>query len=437
MKNRACLLISAIFLLPLSAAAAADVPEATAESPMVQPCFAPGTPPEVVAHWTTAQNRSQARHSLMVTPPGEFQLGNRWTTTATNGGGLGQGDPTTLTWSVAPDGTLIPSGIGEPSGNSGLIAFLDSIYGSMAVWLPIIQGVFDSWGERNGVTYVYEPNDDGAVFFSNPGQIGVRGDLRIGGKPIDGNSGVLAYNYFPNNGDMVIDSPDSFYNNTSSNSLGLRNVLAHEHGHGLGIFHVCPVNQTKLMEPFVSFAFDGPQHDDVLAANRHYGDRYEHDDASGTAAGLGALGSGTTLDNVSVDDNSDIDFYGFDITSSTSIDVTVTPIGFTYLQGPQLGTGACSAGTSFNSEIIQDLSLAVIDSDGSTVLASADVNPAGMPEILGGVSLPSGAGTYFVEVDGDATNNVQLYQLDVVSLALIFSDGFESGNTNAWSSSVP
>ena len=69
---------------------------------------------------------------------------------------------------------------------------------------------------------------------------------------ITGNFGILAYNFFPNSGDMVIDVPDSFYNNTSNNSLGLRNTLAHEHGHGLGLSHVCPVNQTKLMEPFIS-----------------------------------------------------------------------------------------------------------------------------------------------------------------------------------------
>jgi len=106
------------------------------------------------------------------------------------------------------------------------------------------------------------PNDDGNpisnVGSAYPGSLGVRGDVRIGGHLIDGNSNILSYNYFPNNGDMVIDTADNFYENLTGNSLGLRNVLAHEHGHGLGFEHVCLINQTKLMEPFISFAFDGP-----------------------------------------------------------------------------------------------------------------------------------------------------------------------------------
>ena len=250
----------------------------------------------------------------------------------------------TLTWSIAPDGTFIPQAFAgiDPPANSTLIAFFNSIYGSMANWLPLFQQVFDRWGELIGVTYVYEPNDDGAAFFNAGGQLGVRGDVRIGGKPIDGNSNILAYNFFPNGGDMVIDSPDSFFNNTSNNSLNLRNVVAHEHGHGLGISHVCPVNQTKLMEPFVSSAFDGPQHDDILGANRHYGDIFEDNDSSGTAAGLGTLNGSLTIDQASVDDNSDIDFFGFDVSASTSVDVAVAPIGFTYLQGPQNSNGSCT-----------------------------------------------------------------------------------------------
>ncbi len=435
MKIRACLMITALALIPL-ATTAAEAPETVSGNPMVLPCFAPGTPPEVVEHWTNLQNALQMESSLAVPEP--FQLNNRWSSTATDGGGLGQGDPTTLTWSIVPDGTFIPSGVGEPSGTSGLIAFLDGIYGSMPVWLALFEQVFDRWGELNGINYVYEPNDDGAAMFGAAGQLGVRGDMRIGGKPIDGNSGILAYNFFPNTGDMVIDSPDSFYNNTSGNSLGFRNVIAHEHGHGQGLSHVCPITQTKLMEPFVSFAFDGPQHDDILATNRHYGDDFEDDDTTGTAAGLGSADGGITLNDVSIDDNSDIDFYGFDVAAASSVDVTLTPIGFTYLNGPQNPNGSCSAGTSFDSLIIQDLSLAVIDSDGSTVLASVDLNPAGMAEMVVDVTLPSGAGTYFVEVDGDATNNVQLYQLDVTSdsSAAIFSDGFESGDTTSWSSTV-
>jgi Matrixin len=201
-----------------------------------------------------------------------FQSSTRWTSTATNGSGLAQWEPIVLTWSYLPDGTPINGGAGEPSSASALQARLHDIYGNFSTWHALFKEIFQRWSELTGITYIYEPNDDGADFPSTPGERGVRGDIRIGGHLIDGNSGVLAYNYYPDWGDMVIDTADSFFDDTSNNSLGFRNVLAHEHGHGLGLSHSCPVNQTKLMEPYISRNFDGPQFDDILGAQQVYGD---------------------------------------------------------------------------------------------------------------------------------------------------------------------
>ena len=252
-----------------------------------------------------------------------YQASTRWSATATNGGGLVQGDPTVITWSLVPDGTIINAAIpgqGEVTGPSNLFAWLNTLYpGGQAEWLPLFEDIFDRWAELSGITYVFEPNDDGGsmpipnVSSGAPGLVGVRGDVRISAHRIDANGSgglnVLAYNYFPNTGDMVLDSEDSFFNNQAGNSLGFRNVLAHEHGHGLGFSHVCPVEQTKLMEPIASLAFDGPQHDDILAINRNYGDPLEHNDTTGTATDLGALSAGTTMiDTVSMDGTSDQDF---------------------------------------------------------------------------------------------------------------------------------
>jgi hypothetical protein len=152
-----------------------------------------------------------------------------------------------------------------------LQARLNAIYGSFNQWHAHFVSVFQRWSELTGITYVYEPNDDGAPFPTSTGVRGVRGDIRIGGHLIDGNSGILAYNFYPNTGDMVIDTADSFYNDTSNNSLRLRNVIAHEHGHGLGLAHTCPIHQTKLMEPYLTLNFDGPQFDDTLGAARLWG----------------------------------------------------------------------------------------------------------------------------------------------------------------------
>ena len=68
---------------------------------------------------------------------------------------------------------------------------------------------------------------------------------------------------------------DSFFNTTANNSRRLRNVVEHEHGHGLGLRHVCPVDGTKLMEPFINVGFVGVQFDDIFTMQRLYGDFLE------------------------------------------------------------------------------------------------------------------------------------------------------------------
>ncbi len=429
------------FLIGVSVLAPAASPAETGNGAPVPPpavCFATGTPIEVVQQTYERMAFSQPLNSLVPPAGPDYVLANRWSATATDGGGLGQGDPTTLTWSIVPDGTWIPSGVGEPSSASTVRAFFAGIYGSEAVWIAVLQQVFDRWSELTGITYVYEPNDDGATFPDTAGALGWRGDIRIAGHPIDGNYGILAYNWYPNTGDMVIDVPDSFYANTSGNSLRLRNVVAHEHGHGLGLKHVCPVSSTKLMEPYLATSFDGPQHDDILATNRFYGDRFEHDDTPATAADLGAV-SDLTVDTLSIDDNADTDVLGFSVAADSTLDAVVTPVGMTYLSGPQNSDGSCSPGTPYDSLRIHDLALRVLDTDGVTELAAADLGGLGEAEQLVGIELPSGAGEYFVEITGDSTNSAQLLQLAlaVTPTAEVFSDSFETGNLVRWSGHTP
>ncbi|HGY91146.1 MAG TPA: matrixin family metalloprotease [Planctomycetes bacterium] len=340
----------------------------------------------------------------------EFQQTNRWSTVATPGITSAQGSPVVLTYSFVPDGTFIPSGTGEPAGNSNLFAWLNGIYGSPTIWQQIFADEFARYAAVANITYVFEPNDDGVDLFSASGQLGVRGDVRIAAKTIDGNSNVLAYNFFPNNGDMVLDSADGFFSNTSNNSRRLRNVVAHEHGHGLGFLHVCPSNGTKLMEPFISTGFLGPQHDDILNAERHYGDVNEPNDTVSQATDLGTLGAGTqSVTGVSIDDNSDTDWYKFTTTTTLSAQVTLQPVGFTYLQGPQ--TGSCNGGSTFDSSSIQDMSVDILDGSGNVVLGGAASQPAGSSEVIPTTPLGSAPGTFYVRVNPGSANSVQLYNL--------------------------
>ncbi|MEZ6096367.1 MAG: matrixin family metalloprotease [Pirellulaceae bacterium] len=307
---------------------------------------------------------------------------------------------------------------GFTNANNNLQTRLNSIYGSQAVWQPLFQSTFDRWSQVSGLSYVFEGNDDGAAWIGpgntlNQGISGVRADVRIAGKALDGNSGVLAYNFFPDFGDMVIDTNDTFFENLSSNSIRLRNVVAHEHGHGLGMAHVESNNSAILMEPFYTGAFDGPQLHDILVAHRAYGDFNEKgagNDAAVNATSLGAVADGGSVivgddardtvvafadtDFVSIDDSTDTDFYSFTIAQDGVVDILLESIGPTYNTSAQGGGGT----TPFNSEQRSDLTLALLDTDGSSILSLQNATGLGGDEAISGFDLA--AGTYFLRITG-------------------------------------
>jgi len=341
-----------------------------------------------------------------------FQQTSRWNRTAVDGSGLSQGDPTTLTYSFVPDGTFIPNtGVGLGSGNSQLFSWLNGRYGSPANWQPLFAQVFDRWAELTGLSYIYEPNDDGANTNGPVGIVGVRGDVRIAAFNFsnDGNGGVLAYNQFPNDGDMIFDAFDTFYNTIGNNSIRLRNVAAHEHGHGLGMLHVCPSNQTKLMEPFVSTQYDGPQLDDILNGQRHYGDPTEPNNTPAEAVDLGSFSSTgfNGISNMSLDDNSDYDMYKFSLTERAEVRFIIGAQAGQYQTGPQ--TQSCNSGSVVNYNEIQGLKIDLYEPD-NLIIPVASIS--GAPgEIVTLVYAAETTGDYYVIVSADTNvNNVQRYQ---------------------------
>ena len=402
-------------------------------------CFAPGTDPEIIAkHAVTTElvqiansMAAQAANSMaaQTDPQFAFQIQNHWTTTATNGSSQSStGDPVVLTWGIANDGTPInPAGNidGESSDSSSLRSRLAEIYGGSATgpadsqpWFNLFEQVFENLSAETGLTFVYEPNDDNVLFSNlNEGIIGRRPDIRIGGHPLDGNANVLAYNFFPSYGEMVIDTNDSFFNNTNNNSRILRNVVGHEVGHGLGLSHVCPADGSKLMEPSLNTSFDGLQFDDIYSLQRNYGDAQEKsnsalsNDSFSLASPLTLDRSNLVLGPLSIDDDSDIDFYAIDLQGGDRINVSITPSTESYLEGPQNNNGTCSNGTTFDSSTRHNLSLALFDPN-EVQLALADTQPAGTTESLNSITVPS-TGTYYIRVDGDSTDEAQIYELEV------------------------
>lgn len=378
----------------------------------VMPCFAPGTDLKTVQAFEGVSNSLQF-----------FRTESYWTNTASGPHALGT--PMTLTWSIVPDGTPIASGAGEAADPSSLITKLNAIYGDKEHWLPIIRGCFARWSAVSGVRYIEETHDDGVGITgttANPGVLGVRGDVRIGSHSIDDSSGILAYNYFPNVSDMVIDADDlettdpdfpGFFTDTRSNSLGLRNVVEHEHGHGLGFAHTCPINETKLMEPFVSYKFDGPQIDDIQNAQRGNGDTLEENDTQAGGTNLGALSAGVVSKTLlSLDSQTDLDFYRFSTTGGKKISVKLVPLGGSYLEGPQNDNGSCSIGTTFNAGGRRDLKVAVLNNAGN-VVAQADATGAGGSENIPPTILAQNTGPFAVRVSGDDKDILQLYSIEI------------------------
>lgn len=347
---------------------------------------------------------AQVLSRVMVARGGpEYQLNTRWSTTARGATGA-QGNPITLGYSYVPDGVTVPDqGLG--SGGNQLNARLTSLFGgSTALWKSKFAASFQRWADLTGLSYVEEP-DDAAALHASPGVVGTRGDSRISMIPFNDNN-VLAYNFFPNTGDMVLN-----YNiNWASSSADyrfLRNVVMHEHGHGMGLSHVDSNNSAQLMEPFIDTSFDGPQHDDIQGGQRHYGDNDENNDTAATRKDLGTVTNGMSRTNLSLDSSSDIDWYRVLVPAGFNLTVTASPVGMTYNQGPQGG-----AQTPRNSLAIQNLRLGAYQSNGTTPIAGPqDSAGIGAAEVLTNI-VPSGGGEVYLAVDSaTATNDIQLYTL--------------------------
>jgi serralysin len=368
--------------------------------------------------------------------PAPYQTqGSGWTTTAS---GLSPfGETTILTWSIVPDGTSLPTGVGEPSSPSNLRAFLDGIHHGGAspggadltqrAWFPLIKSCFDRWDAVSALRISYEPNDSGSTLGGLSGALGVRGDIRLGGHYIDGTTSptVVAYSYFPNNSDMVIDTAETGrFGNSYVNYLQFRNTVTHELGHGLGLNHPASSTDRFLMEAYLDTSFDGPQLDDILGIHRLYGDRYEENngnDNASLATNLGTLSPGqsvsigtdatdtvvapTDIDFVSINMSSDIDYFKITLSQGSLLDITLTPLGPSYMEGPHGGTQ-----TLLDTAALNILSLYVFDGTGSNVLAFSSSGGLGAAEYL--TNIPAPAGNYYIRISGDR-DAAQFYQLDV------------------------
>ncbi|YCM44325.1 matrixin family metalloprotease [Verrucomicrobiaceae bacterium 227] len=396
-----------------------------ADQPWV--CWAPGVSLAKVAAYHEAENLTGFNRSGVSLFANQFLAAGKWDRTATDGFANGaQGLPLTLTWSIVPDGTGAPTLNGPGIKPSDMRAWLSSIYGGSAAgvaseqpWFPILEAAFDEMAETCGVVFVYEPNDDGqSLSFAPIGELGVRGDIRLAAREIDGDSGTLAFAFAPDRGDLILDSSDAILETVSSASLRLHNTLTHELGHALGLDHVCPLSQTKLMEPILTLFFRGPQFDDYHALQRLYGDVLEHhsadrnNDSLPRATPLTLIPGGELdLPRLSIDDNDDLDYFRVELQKGQKLSVTLTPGEGSYLEGGVIGDN-CSGGTLFDSGSLQNLRLEIFNSDGSVLLASSFSGGLGEGEQITEYEVMED-GDHVVRVNGGSADAAQLYRMQL------------------------
>ena len=364
-------------------------------------------------------------------PAPDFRIDKRfgwWTVTATDGPDLVPRTPITLTYSFLPDGTPIQGSEPDESNDpSNIFSTLDNNFpGGRTAWKAQFAAAFGRIGELTAIQYI-EVDDDGAFFPTAPGVVGLRGDIRIGMHDIDGAGQILARNFLPTNGDMVIDSSDlTQWTNDLNDFVILRNVIIHEHGHGLGYLHVAPTDGTKLMEARLSTNFDGPQQDDIRGLQRQYLDGKEPNDIPATAYDLGTLPQpiGTkpvpvVVRDVAIEDNGLLDYYSFLTIDGALIDVTVAPVGSTYDEGPRLG-GEDGTVTPIDALAIHDLSFHVVAPNGITILASVNATAAGESETLNAFALRKGNGRYFLRVGvSSVADDIQRYEITITFVGVL------------------
>lgn len=376
----------------------------------------------------------------------------RWSATATDGPAGPYGSPVTITWSIVPDGTPIAGG------TSGLYGMMDALFGSAGIatleqkpWFGVFEQAFDRWNILGGAEFVHEPNDDGVALGTQFGNVGVRGDVRIGAAPLFSPTGdPIAQIGYLDDADMTIDTAETtHFGDPAGDYAKFRNTIMHELGHALGLDHNNSGNAPPLMGTFYNPAIDGPQLDDIRGLHYLYGDFYEKssggagNNTAATATPLGPLTADQALvlgadgvgnafvepsetDFVSIHNTADVDFYSFTINDPIEFDARLAPVGATYIERPVGGGTIVTQSSS-----IGDLSLTVFraTSGGLHSIAMADATGVGGTESILGLRL-SQPGEYLLQVTG-ATNDVQTYELEIAAEASVPGDYNSDGVVDA------
>jgi hypothetical protein len=411
------------------------------------------------AQWEEAINTFQLLPPTLAPSDDPFQdrfnVDQRKWNSAGNATALpGDASRANLTYSFPADGTTWGlAGSGFATGPNTLIGALTTAFGSEDRGKEFVRQGLAAWKKYAGITYT-ENSDNNIAQDQVSTRRSTVGDIRIGGLALGAATPVLAYNAFPGSpslasivgGDMCINtsyfSVAGNFPDATNNFRFLRNVVAHEHGHGTGYIHQIPCTNNKLMEPQISTSFDSHNNDDRRGAQRNYGDRYSGNQSLATALNLGnlttpALRSFTNRD-LSLNgfwnngsNASGADFYKFTLDSAQNVRIVATPRGGNITTGQQVSSCSGSS-TAYAASSVGNLAYVLTNADGSVTIATIDATAAGSAENNLFTALP--AGTYVLRVfDNNAANLtngadpntiVQLYDLDVQVGTNVYADPY-------------
>ncbi len=336
-----------------------------------------------------------------------------------------------LTFSFPADGVIWGLAAVSDTGPNNLNARLVAAYGNIDRGRELIRQALASWRRYGGLTY-QEVADNNSPMDQSVARDPARGDVRIGGLGF-GTSSFLAYNAFPSpaggagvGGSDMCFNTDFFlpanFNDPQFNFRYFRNTTAHEHGHGLGNFHVVPCNGSKLMEPSIQLGSDAVAIDERRGAGRSYGDRFSGNYSAANAHDFGDLTSPVVRsvieNNLSTNganalNGSNSDYFRFTLSSPQAVVISAAPTGGTYQNGEQFFS-CFGFESSVNATSAGNLNIELRDAAGVGVIQSASSGGVGATETLNAGTLA--AGTYTVRIfdagpNASANQIVQLYNM--------------------------
>lgn len=374
--------------------------------------------------------------------PAQLALGDGWA------------DPTNLTLSFAPDGTLIgqpPPGAVEVTttttslfgtlGLSALNSLLKPLTGSLddtlggltsgpdsrsnadaafnGAWKREVLRAFQSWISASNLN-IGLAGDSAAAFGSTGDFQGDRrfGDIRIGGTKLHPSALANAVIVSPDNGTWAGDVLFNTAANYSSYGYDLFTVALHESGHVFGLEHSGDPNSV-MSEGYLGKR-TGLSASDIEIIRSYYGgarqaDAFDRLSANGVRA-LASLitASGDFTLTGDLTNSTDADWYSFRVpTGGKTLDVRLATAGLSLLTAK----------------------LAVVDANGNEVAGAVSTDPTtGMLR----VRMTATAGTYYLKVTAGTTDfGVGRYRLSVSGLGGEMTDVTPGGSGGFVSVAVP